>query len=219
MIKNFDAVIFDLDGTLIDSMWIWRAIDIDYLGRFNIEIPDDLQDSIEGMSFSETAQYFKNRFRIPDSIDTIKKHWNEMTYDIYEKKVKLKPGAMEFLDILKKLKIKTGIATSNSRELASLAVRSRGIWDKIGTIVTGCDVNAGKPNPDVYLKAAENLNADPKKCLIFEDIPQGILAGRNAGMTTCAIEDDYSIKLVEQKKQLADFYIKDFYEFIDNYIN
>ena len=218
MLHNYEAVIFDLDGTLIDSMWMWKTIDVEYLAKYNIELPHDLQDSIEGKSFSETAEYFKNRFNIPDSIETIKKNWNEMSADIYEKRVFLKPGAMEFLNLLKKLKIKTGIATSNSRELASLAIHSRGISDKIGTLVTGCDVFAGKPKPDVYLKAASNLSVHPSKCLIFEDIPQGIMAGKNAGMTTCAIEDEYSFKFKEEKIKLADYYVEDYFDFMDRFI-
>ena len=72
MMQNKDAVIFDLDGSLVDSMWIWRDIDIEYLGRFGIELPDNLQEELEGKSFSETADYFKERFPIPDSVEQIK---------------------------------------------------------------------------------------------------------------------------------------------------
>ena len=83
MLENIKAVIFDLDGTLVDSMWMWREIDIEYLAGFGIELPDDLQKSISGMSFSETAEYFKDRFGIKDDTDTIKKRWNEMAWDMY----------------------------------------------------------------------------------------------------------------------------------------
>ena len=75
MWENKKAVIFDLDGTLVDSMWIWRDIDIEYLGRFGISVPSGLQTEIEGMSFSETAVYFKERFHIPDSLEKIKRDW------------------------------------------------------------------------------------------------------------------------------------------------
>ena len=71
MLKNINAVLFDLDGSLVDSMWIWKDIDREYLGRFNIPLPEDLQSSIEGMSFSETAVYFKEHFPIPDSTEQI----------------------------------------------------------------------------------------------------------------------------------------------------
>ena len=72
MFRDVEAVIFDLDGSLVDSMWIWRDIDIEYLGRYGIALPDELQSEIEGMSFSETACYFKERFQIPDEIEKIK---------------------------------------------------------------------------------------------------------------------------------------------------
>ena len=76
MIKNFlenkKAVLFDLDGTLVDSMWMWEAIDIEFLGAYGYECPDDIQRAIEGMSFSETAVYFKERFDLPLSLDEIK---------------------------------------------------------------------------------------------------------------------------------------------------
>ena len=81
MLKNKKAVIFDLDGTLVDSMWMWKAIDIEYLGRFGIELPATLQKDIEGKSFSETAVYFKETFKLPDSLEKIKSDWNRMAYD------------------------------------------------------------------------------------------------------------------------------------------
>ena len=72
------AVIFDLDGTLVDSMWMWKAIDIEYLARFGLTCPDDLQKEIEGMSFSETAVYFKERFQLKETLDEIKNAWIQM---------------------------------------------------------------------------------------------------------------------------------------------
>ena len=77
-------------------------------------------------------------------------------------------------------------------------------------------MSAGKPAPDVYLKVAEDLRVDPEKCLVFEDVPNGILAGKNAGMQVCAVDDDFSRPLEAEKKRLADYFIHDFYEIRDN---
>ena len=85
-----EAVIFDLDGSMVDSMWVWKSIDIEYLGRFGIRLPEDLQASIGGKSFSETAVYFKERFGIPDEPQTIKEDWNRMAWEKYTHEVPLK---------------------------------------------------------------------------------------------------------------------------------
>ena len=97
MLKDIQAVIFDLDGSLVDSMWIWKDIDIEYLGRFGIPLPENLQAEIEGMSFSETAVFFKERFGIPDDLDVIKAEWNRMACDKYRYEVPYKAGARAFL--------------------------------------------------------------------------------------------------------------------------
>lgn len=219
IINNIDAVIFDLDGTLVDSMWMWKSIDIEYLARFGIELPMNLQSEIEGMSFTETAHYFKNRFNIKDSIETIKDDWNKMSEEMYRCRVQVKPGVKEFLQYLKNKGIKTGIATSNSRDLTNICLEALDIKKYFDSVITGCDVSAGKPNPEIYLKNANKLNVSADRCLVFEDIPVGIQAGKNAGMITCAVKDDYSIIYDDEKHNLCDFYVDDYFEFMDKYCN
>jgi len=211
MMQNKDAVIFDLDGSLVDSMWIWRDIDIEYVGRFGIELPDNLQEELEGKSFSETADYFKERFPIPDSVEQIKADWNRMAWDKYLNEVPLKPGIPEFLDGCRRNGIKLGIATSNSRELVENIAKVHNLRDYFSCIMTACDVKKGKPAPDIYLAVAKKLGVEPGRCLVFEDIVPGIMAGKNAGMEVCAVEDAYSTHIKEQKEELADYYLEDFY--------
>ena len=205
MLKNKKAVIFDLDGTLVDSMWMWKAIDIEYLGKFGIPLPPTLQKDIEGMSFSETAVYFKETFQIPDSLDKIKADWNQMAYDKYTKEVPLKNGVGEFLERCKENGIKFGIATSNSRELVDATLEALKIREYFDCVMTACEVAKGKPAPDIYLAVAENIGVNPKDCLVFEDIEMGILAGKSAGMEVCAVEDDFSMNQIDKKKELADY--------------
>lgn len=207
MLKNIDAVIFDLDGTLVDSMWMWKSIDIEYLQRFGIELPDDLQRMIEGMSFSETAIYFKQRFDLTDSLEKIKSDWNQMAWEKYRDEVPLKEGVQEFLEYLKNENIPTGIATSNSRELVELIVDRHGIKDYFTSIRTSCEVAKGKPSPDIYLLVAKDLDVDPTKCLVFEDVLQGVMAGKSANMKVCAVYDEFSICEQEEKIELADYFV------------
>ena len=135
--KHTEAVIFDLDGTLVDSMGMWKEIDVDFLGRFGYTVPENLQKEIEGMSFSETAAYFQNRFSLPMSLDKIKACWNEMAMEQYSNKIRLKPGAEDFLKSLKQKQIRTGIATSNSRELVEAVTGANGVRDLFDTVVVG----------------------------------------------------------------------------------
>ena len=214
MIKNIKACIFDLDGTLVDSMWMWPEIDKEYLGRFGIEYDDNLKNEIDGISFHETAVYFKNKFGISDSIEKICKDWEDMAYDKYKYEVKEKRGCQKFLEQLKSKGIKMGIATSNNRSMVEVVLESLGMKNFFEVITTSDEVKKGKPAPDVYLTTAKLLNVEPKHCLVFEDVVAGIIAGKSAGMKVCAVEDDFTREVRQRKKELSDYYIDDYSELL-----
>lgn len=213
-LPEFKAILFDLDGTLVDSMWMWRQIDIEYLDRFGISLPEKLQEEIEGMSFSETALYFKEKFSLPDSIETIKADWNAMTAYKYRHEVFFKEGARDFLQACKNQNIKLGVATSNSRELVEIAAQALSLYDYMDCIMTACEVEKGKPSPDIYLAVAAKLQIPPSECLVFEDILPGIEAGKNAGMKVCAVADVYSEDVREKKAAMADYFIDTYLELV-----
>ena len=216
MIKNqFDAVIFDLDGTLVDSMWVWEKVDETFLGQLGIEVPSDMDKDLEGKSFTETATYFKQRFNLQMSIDEIKRSWNKMGWEFYTNQVSLKTGVKEVLQMLSEQGIKMGIATSNSIELVSAVLKALDIEKYFTQIRTSCEVGRGKPFPDIYLKVAKDLKVDPSRCLVFEDIPNGVRAAKNAGMTAWCIRDRQKEELWHETKQLSDHYIMDYHEAID----
>ena len=194
-LKNKKAVLFDLDGTLVDSMWMWPQIDVEFLGRFGYDCPGDLERAVEGMSFSETAAYFKERFSLPMTLEEIKECWSQMAMDKYRTQVPLKPGALEFLRYCKDQGIATGIATSNGRPIVDAVIEALQIGEYFQEVATACEVEKGKPEPDIYLEVARRLQVAPEDCLVFEDVPAGILAGKRAGMTVLAVEDDFSREL------------------------
>ncbi len=212
MLEQIESVIFDLDGTLVDSMWLWHEIDVEFLGQRGLELPETYQKDIEGMSFTETAIYTKELFHLSESVEELKEIWNRMAMEKYANEVPFKPGAEKFLQYCKSRNIPVGIATSNSRELVEAVGKSLHFEEYIQEIVTACEVERGKPAPDVYLEAASRLGAQPFRCLVFEDVPMGILAGKNAGMQVCAVEDAFSAGQQEEKRKLADYYIADYHE-------
>lgn len=209
-LDDYEAVIFDLDGSLVDSMWMWKAIDIEYLKNFGIEPPEDLQKQIGGRSFFETAVFFKDKFGLEDSIEKIGDDWNRMAWDKYTNEVPLKEGVAEFLSACEDRGIKLGIASSNSTELIEQVLFSHNIRKRFSSIKSGTEIQKGKPAPDVYLAVADELQVSPEKCLVFEDLVDGIKAGKNAGMTVVAVSDDYSRHSDDVKRSLADYYIEDY---------
>lgn len=207
MLQNLEAIIFDLDGTMIDSMGIWKQIDIDYLNRFGYELPKDLQKCLEGMCFHDTAIYMKDRFNIDDPVDKIEDDWNKMAEQKYRDEIELKDGVLTLLNYAKAHNIKLGIATSNSKHLVTTLLKARNVYDYFEVVLTGCDTLKSKPDPEVYLTAAKRLNVNPKNCLVFEDVVAGITAGKNAGMKVCAVDDSYSLGQRKDKEELADYFI------------
>ncbi len=195
-------------------MWVWSEVDIRYLGEMGLSVPADLQEEIEGMGFTEVAEYFKKRFQISQDIEQIKETWNILAMDAYQNQVKLKPGIRSFLTYLKSQNIRTAVASSNSWELIEAVLKSHRIDRYFDCIVTSCEVQRGKPAPDVYLEAAGRLGVKPENCLVFEDIVAGIQSGKAAGMTTCAVEDAYSLAQREEKRRRADYYIESYDEVI-----
>ena len=210
MWRDKKGAIFDMDGTLMDSMWIWRDIDIEYLGRFGIALPEDLQAKIDGMSFAETAVYFREHFGITDSLEKIQSDWNDMAIDFYRHRIGMKKGARELLTQMKERGMKIGIATSNSVELTEECLAANGVADLFDTVRTSRDTPRGKPFPDIYLSVADEWGIAPEDLIVFEDIPNGAIAGKRAGMEVIAVADDYALPRREELIRIADHFIEDF---------
>lgn len=212
MLEQIEAVIFDMDGTIIDSMWVWDEIDQVFFASRQIPYSKNLQHEIEGMHIEEIATYFKQKFNLPETEEELISIWTQMAYDVYQNEVDYKHGARRFLHYLKKNHIKMAIATSNSIDMVEAIHTRLNFQDFFQCIVTSSEVNKGKPAPDVYLEAARRLQVAPEKCLVFEDIPMGMLAGKNAGMKVCGVHDLSSCDQEIQKQQYCDYYIHSFHD-------
>lgn len=216
MLTGKKAIIFDMDGSLVDSMWIWTEVDIEFGKKYNLTYPEGFQKELEGKSYTETAQYFLDTFpSLTLSIDEIKQEWLDQTLELYTTKVPLKEGVLDFIKQMHEKGMLFGIATSNARALAIATLKALHVEQYFSFVCTACEVNAGKPAPDVYLKVAEQLHVQPEECLVFEDVPQGIIAGKRAGMSVCAVDDEFSRADQIEKKELADYFIYDYTQIFD----
>lgn len=209
LLKSSDACIFDMDGTLIDSIHIWHEIDIEFMGRFDFEADlEEYQKNLSGLSFRQVAEYTHDNYDIPMTVEEIMDEWNRMAEYKYAHEIGFKPGAGEFLCCLKERGYKLGIATSNNRKLVDSLIPRLGIDKLVSTVITGDDIEWGKPDPEIYLLAARKLGVSPDRCLVFEDVIPGVEAGRRAGMKVCAVYDEASAPYRTIIEQKADCYLE-----------
>ena len=219
---NKKVIIFDLDGTLIDSMKIWHEVDIIFLGKRGIPVSDDIFDDLKTNSIVDMAIFVKEKFALAESIEEIMTEWIDETKYYYENTLKLRPGAFDFITYLKQNNYTLAVGTSNSLYLAEAVLRQNKIYDYFSTIVAGCSNLKGKPEPDIYLQVCENLGCSPEDCLVFEDSLVWVQAAKNAGMMVYAIEDETAAIDKEEIRKLADEYFVDYEEILhlrDSFVN
>lgn len=214
MLTDIKGAIFDLDGTLVDSMWVWSQIDADYLKVKGHSLPENLKSDIEHLSFSQTAIYFKERFNITDSIEQIINDWHSMAFYHYSNDVKLKPGVKEFLNYLKSRNIRIALATSNSIPLLEACLKNNNIYNYFDSITTTDEVLNGKDSPDVYILAANKIGIKPQNCVVFEDMLPAVQAAKSADMKVIAVKDAASSDSQEDFLKYADKYIDSFLELL-----
>jgi len=208
--KAHKGYIFDLDGTLLDSMGVWDQIDIDFLAKRGIELPPDYMNSISPMTFHETAVYTIKRFALPDSVEGLKREWIDMAAYAYGHTVGMKPYAKEYLMALRERGVKLAAATSMFAELCAPALRNNSIDNVFHAICYTDEAGYGKSRPDVFLLAAKKLGVTPGDCLVFEDILAAVKSAKSAGMGVCAVYDKTSENDWEEIKKAADYAIVDF---------
>lgn len=190
MLKNCRGIVFDLDGTLVDSMGIWSKIDREYLERYGYEYTDEIADTMRNKGFRALADYFVNNFDIPRTKEQMMQDWDDMSLMEYTHNIKMIDGAKEFLHRLKEHGVKLAIGTSNNLKNVQAVLKRHEILHLFDTIVTGFDVKEDKPAPDIFLEAVQRLEVHPSEAFVFEDMIVGIRAAKAAGIRVCAIEDE-----------------------------
>lgn len=184
------GAIFDLDGTLLDSMRVWTDVDNEFLHRRGFEVPQDYAESIAHLSFDGCARYTIERFGLPDTPEELMDEWNRMAFKAYATTVPLKPHAGEYLRYLSATGARLAVATSLPPNFREPVLRRLGVLDLFDALCSVDDVgHVSKDHPDVYLYAAELIGVEPHDCTVFEDILAGVRAVKSVGMTAWAMYD------------------------------
>lgn len=208
------GIIFDLDGTILDSMHIWEEIDKKFLGKRGLEVPEDYLRSIAPLGFERAAVYTIERFGFLETPEQIIAEWYQMATDAYANQVQLKPSAEEYLRYLKKRGIKIGIATSCEPQMFLPALKRNGILDLFESYTTVREVPRGKEFPDIYERQAEKMGLLPEECAVFEDILKAVQGANAGGFYTVGVYDAHSKDEWEEIQRHADSFIYSYKELI-----
>ena len=213
-LKNLEGAVFDLDGTLLDSSWVWEKVDEKFLGDRGFQVPDDYVDEISPLGAERAAVYTIERFGLNEDKDDIVREWIEMAKKEYATEVVCKPYAKEFLEELHKLNIKMAVATSSDTELFMKTLEREGLLKYFQKIVTVDEVERGKGYPDIYEEAARRIKVNPHKCLVFEDILAGVTGASLGEFNVVAVFDEKSKHNWEKIKSISKYSINDYKELL-----
>ncbi len=207
------GAIFDLDGTLVDSMRIWDNVLTDYLDARGLKWEPQILQDIAAMGLLQSAAYVQKKYDLPFTPAEIVAQWEAMVLRLYAEEVEPKPGAVACVKALREAGVPCCIATSNFRKSTLAALRHIGLENDFMRIFTADEVGGNKSQPDIYLAAANEMNVQPAQCLVAEDMPEAVHTAKNAGFLVCAVYDEISSHGAEQELQeTADFYVKDLTE-------
>lgn len=207
------GIIFDVDGTILDSMQIWGELGKRYLTSVGIEAKPGLAKILFPMSLNESSEYLKNEYNLADSIDKITQDTIKIIEGFYRDEAVPKKGAVEFIKEMYSKGIPMAIATSGDRQILDTVFKRLEIAECFKCILTCSELNTNKRIPDIYLRAAEIIGTAPRDTMVFEDVLHAAKAAKYAGFVTVAIEDDASSSDKEAIRETADYYISDFVGF------
>ena len=210
---NFKGAIFDMDGTLLDSMPVWERLTQRYLSRFDLQISDEEYAATEGFSQPQVARYFIERYpELPLDEQTMLDGMDELIRTRYESMARPREGVLRFLDGLRERGIKMAVATLTARRHAEKALVDRDMMGYFEFMLTIEDVGVPKYEPDIYLRAAERLGLTPAECVVFEDAPYAGATAKRAGFRVCGMAEPAYAAGEHELRAASDFFIEHSFE-------
>lgn len=211
---HMKGAIFDVDGTLLNSMGAWFTATERFFKENNIKYNDDTINEFKEMTLDESLPKIKEDNNLSMPVEDIFNWFIKTVEREYETAIPAKIGACEYLKKLRGMGIKIALATSGYEHTCKAAFTRLGVWEYIDACAFSSEVGVNKSNPDVYLLAAERLGLSPRDCVVYEDIVLGVNGAKKGGFKTCAVMDASNLSQWEELKKAADMYIKDFTELL-----
>ena len=202
--------IFDLDGTLFDSMDIWSGIGLGSLKKRGITPPPDYAHKIFTMSFAQSADYTIRRFGLPCTPEDIMREWDEMVAPAYASEARLKPGAREYIMALRERGFRLGVATTLHERVYRPALEFHGLLSLFDVLCGADEVPLPKSDPEIFLLCSSRLGLEPNQCVVFEDLLAAVKSAKSIGMQVVGVRDNASLEGWEEIKNIADWAITGF---------
>ena len=200
-----EAVLFDLDGTLLDSMYVWQYVDEEFLRKRGMIPPEFYGRECSHRSFYETALYTIELFGLKESPEQIMNEWASLAIEEYSHNVKLTENARQTVELAKSMGCKTAVCTSLNKELYTPALTNLGIYGLFDEIVSAAHYGGrGKQFPDIYLHTASLLRVKPERCVMIDDVSASLKAAKQAGMLTVGVIDSLSVQDEAEMKKYSD---------------
>lgn len=210
MSKGF---IFDVDGTILDSMSIWMDAGKLYLESLGIKTDENIGEVMFEMTMEQGAKYLQDNYNVELSIEEICQGINDRVFEFYEEEAPEKPGIREVLEKAKKRKISMTIATSTDRPMIEAALKRLDLIDYFQEIFTTTEVGKGKDSPDIFNKAMLAMNTSPENTWLFDDAAYSLATAKKMGINTVGVYDVHSDGRQDEVKKFSDVYIKEWGEY------
>lgn len=212
---RFKGIIFDLDGTLIDSMKVWENVDRDFVAENGGVYTPDISDAVKTMTIHQSARYFKDRFSLEMSCNEITDRIEAMVSEKYNNSIPLKKGVFDTLSKLSQMGIKMCVATATYNSLVNASLKRLGVYDMFEFILTCSDVGAGKDSPDIFYKSAKKMGLGISETVIVEDSLHCIETAKKAGFFTVGVYDEFAETDKDKIINLSDVYITEINKLTD----
>ena len=215
-IENIKLFLFDLDGTILDSLEIWNDIDLLFFKNHNLIMGEDYHIAIAPLTLEETATYTKNTYKLDIDEEQIMKEWSDLAIKEYAENVNLKKGVKEFLDYLKNKNVHLAIATSCNEEMFKPCLERYGIVSYFEHFYTSQNLKINKSNTNFFKEILNEYKIEPDQILFFEDSLASMKCAKSLGFNVVAVMDKKWEKQKEEIIASSDNKIEDFSQFILN---